>query len=206
MSESLTINQAAARLGISERTVRKRIKAGEIKADKEPRESGGTVWHVWLDAEAVGSAPEVSNREPEARRKENELNGSAPEVVTEDFQARAGNVPTASDRQPDAAHVAHLESEVLFLRSLIEQRDRDAAELRAALRKALEVMPKALTSGEQLGQVGTEKKVRENASQEPIITTGDQTSETSAKQEKTRIPARKLTAWQRAAARILGIR
>ncbi len=44
--------------------------------------------------------------------------------------------------------MARLDSEVAFLRGLSEQRDREAAELRAALRKALEIMPKAITSGE----------------------------------------------------------
>jgi hypothetical protein len=44
-------------------------------------------------------------------------------------------------------YVAQLESENKFLRSSLEARDRDAAELRTALRKALEVMPKQLNAG-----------------------------------------------------------
>ncbi len=63
--------------------------------------------------------------------------------------------------QKDAAQVAQLRTELEnaraevgrerelngFFRGLIEQRDRDAAELRAALREALKAMPKAFTSG-----------------------------------------------------------
>lgn len=35
----------------------------------------------------------------------------------------------------------------MFLRGLVEQRDRDAAELRASLREALRAMPKQLGAG-----------------------------------------------------------
>jgi hypothetical protein len=45
--------------------------------------------------------------------------------------------------------LTQLQSENLFLRGLVEQRDRDAAELRAALRKALDAMPKAIEAGSQ---------------------------------------------------------
>jgi hypothetical protein len=44
--------------------------------------------------------------------------------------------------------VADLRDEVMFLRGLIEQRDRDAAELRASLREALRAMPKQLGAGD----------------------------------------------------------
>ncbi|PQV62425.1 hypothetical protein B1R32_1378 [Abditibacterium utsteinense] len=42
---------------------------------------------------------------------------------------------------------ADFREEIKFLRGLVEQRDRDAAEIRAALRKALEAEPRQLMSG-----------------------------------------------------------
>lgn len=54
--------------------------------------------------------------------------------------------PTAKDAAPDfaARYVEQLESENGFLRRALEQRDRDAAELRAALREALRAQPRQL--------------------------------------------------------------
>jgi hypothetical protein len=58
--------------------------------------------------------------------------------------------------------------EILFLRGLVEQRDRDAAELRAALREALKAMPKAITAGDG---VSTQAPARD------VATKRDETTE-----------------------------
>ena len=72
---------------------------------------------------------------------------NAPRVLDVKFEAK-----------PDAREelVIELRDQVKFLRSALEARDRDAAELRAALRTALAAMPKQLTSGDQLQQVTTD--------------------------------------------------
>jgi hypothetical protein len=62
-----------------------------------------------------------------------------------------------------------------FLRTLIEQRDRDAAELRAALRKALDSVPKALPESTS----STRDESGENAPQlAQMPQTGKQSPET----------------------------
>jgi hypothetical protein len=213
MIEPLTINQAAARLGISERTLRKRISKGEIKAEKEPLEAGGMAWRVWLD----GSAPEI---EPEAERK------NAPETLRKPFESesasdrkRSGSemetAPEVSEpragSEPEARIVERLESEVLFLRSMLEARERDAAELRSALREALKAMPKALEAP-QMPQpekeaanptpLKKEEAEPQRDAQAPKRSTPrDAISATNAGANR-----RKMRPWQRVAARILGIR
>jgi hypothetical protein len=64
--------------------------------------------------------------------------------------------------------LAQLETENAFLRGVVEQLQRDGAETRAALRKALDGQPKQLTSGEKSGAasgelepVGTAPKLTE---------------------------------------------
>ncbi len=168
-SDLLTVPQAAAALGISERTLRKRIKAGEIEARKYSMPGGGLSWRVSLpDRTGSGTEtePEAERKiEPEANRKHFERETiaerkragseveSAPEISeprtgsgTED---RTGSAPEAESTPEYSRQIERLESEVLFLRGLVEQRDRDAAEMRAALREALRSMPKAIEAGSQ---------------------------------------------------------
>jgi hypothetical protein len=58
-----------------------------------------------------------------------------------------GREPDASNHANEPGRVAELKEEVQFLRSLLEARDRDAAELRAALRETLRLAPKQLPHG-----------------------------------------------------------
>lgn len=212
----LTVSQAAARLGISERTLRKRIKAGEVEAEKRAIDGGGVAWHVQLSQGRAGSEPEAERKnEPEARRKsfesesasERKRAGSGTETAPEVSDTRAGS-------EPEAALLDYLRTENEYLKSQIdawrlqaEAANRTAAETSAALRKALEAMPKALTSGGNLEQVRTEKTAREDAPQAPIIAPADlaPVAQNQANAQRAAKP-RKLTGWQRAAARILGIR
>jgi hypothetical protein len=147
----LTLAQAAAERGLSEKTLRKRIAAGEVEGRKVPLDGGGTAWRVrplggsesgvpvsvpavtepraGIGPEVKSTAPVDSQAVPVAERN------IAPEVTG----TRAGTAPELS-------RLSELRDEVKFLRALVEQRDRDAAELRAALRKALEAMPKAIAA------------------------------------------------------------
>jgi excisionase family DNA binding protein len=201
--EYFTVSQAAARLGVSERTLRKRIKAGEVEAEKHPLDGGGVAWHVQLSPDRTGSEPEAERKnEPEANRKlfesesasERKRTGSGTETAPEVSDTRAGS-------EPEAGLIDQLRDENAFLRAQIdawrlqaEAANRTAAETSAALRKALDQMPKAITAG------------NESAPQASGSTPDDQTG-TAAKQSPQRgTQARKLTAWQKVAARILGIR
>jgi hypothetical protein len=60
----LSLTDAAARLGLSERTVLRRIQAGEVKGRKIGEGHGG-VWRVYLD-QASDSAPPASDSRPQA--------------------------------------------------------------------------------------------------------------------------------------------
>ena len=102
--EYLTVSQAAARLGISERTLRKRIKAGEVEAEKRAIDGGGVAWHVQLLPDRAGSEPEAERKnEPEARRKS--------------FESESASERKRAGSATEAGLLAHLQSEVLFLRA-----------------------------------------------------------------------------------------
>jgi excisionase family DNA binding protein len=206
----LTVSQAAARLGISERTVQRRCKRGTITARLETTPDG-TQWLIngatlpTGDGTTADTADKVTTHTNAPARSQNEC-------LTADNGA---TLPTPRDKVPtgdDTRLLDHLQAENSFLREQIEAwrlqaeaANRTAAETSAALRKALDQMPKAITDGEKLEQVRTDT-ARENASESPIIP-ADEQSGLSAKQSAQRgVKPRKLTAWQRIGARILGIR
>jgi hypothetical protein len=212
MTEYLTVSQAAARLGLSERTVRKRIKTGEIEAEKRPLDGGGLAWHVHLSPARAGSEPEAQRKnEPEARRKpfesesasERNRAGSATENAPEVSEPRAGSTPEAGLLDQLKEENAFLRSQVEAWRLQAEAANRTASETSAALRKALDAMPKALASG---STPTGEKTTRENDLQAPQTASGDQTGAPDKQSAQRGAKQRKLNAWQRIAARILRIR
>lgn len=193
-AEYLTVSQAAARLGISERTVQRRCKRGQLSARLETTPDG-TQWLIdpatlpTGDATTADKVPTLENQQKPAIQVQNESSQPPTNATGADT---ADKVPTG-----DAIELLeHLRDENKFLRTLIEQRDRDAAELRAALRKALEAMPKALTNGGKLDEVGHKKEEPAN------VPPAEQSTPPAPRSGK----RPQLTAWQRAAARILGIR
>ena len=72
----LPLAEAAAILGVSERTLRKRIKAGVVKAVKVVAPNGGAAFRVFLDESVL--VPAVERAEPEGFRPE--LEASVPPV------------------------------------------------------------------------------------------------------------------------------
>jgi excisionase family DNA binding protein len=210
--EYFTVSQAAARLGVSERTLRKRIKAGEVEAEKRPLNGGGVAWHVQLSPDRAGSEPEAERKnEPEARRKpfesesasERKRTGSAPETAPEVSDTRAGS-------EPEAGLIDQLRDENAFLRSQVdawrlqaEAANRTASETATALRKALDAMPKGLPSG---STPDAEDTGRKDAAQAPQSAPTDRTPAAPKQSAQRRAKPRKLTAWQRIGARLLGIR
>ncbi len=74
MAVGLTSTEAAARLGISERTLRERIKSGKIRAVKMFNPNGNAMYRVFLDdapeaekvnpSETVGDPPEMDKHPP----------------------------------------------------------------------------------------------------------------------------------------------
>ncbi len=123
----LTVSQAAARLGVSERTVQRRCKSGKLAAKLESGEEGAA-WMV--DGSKLPTGAATDDRLTTGENTQNTIE-SAQSVVS---------VPTGAA----SGLLEHLRIENTFLRGLVEQRDRDAAELRAALREALKMSNRAL--------------------------------------------------------------
>ncbi len=166
--EWLTVLQAAAASGVSEKTLRKRIARGQVKAQRETLPTGGWGWKV--DAAGLepsnrfqpregtlegsrdgthgsheGSAPEGLEAVREGVREVSSVPlptvpTGAPEVVRERLEAVREVELLREERERDR-------EQINFLRAALEARDRDAAELRAALRAALQISQRALPEG-----------------------------------------------------------
>ncbi len=88
--------------------------------------------------EAKGRTPDIqSTLRPDATPD------TGPDVSSQEAGHEAGH----HDRDAQSTLSAHQAEEIKFLRAQLEARDRDAAELRAALREALRAMPKAIEQG-----------------------------------------------------------
>lgn len=148
----LSVAQASAALNVSEKTVRKRIKTGEIAAQRVPQKRGGISYLVALETE---TEVEV---EPEAKRNRNGSNNGflKPLLPTEpeakwkrdgtEMEPKRKRSGSETEVELLRATVERDASEISFLRGVIEQLQRDGAETRAALREALKA-PRQLTSG-----------------------------------------------------------
>jgi excisionase family DNA binding protein len=180
----LTVAQASGLSNLSEKTIRKRIKSGEIEAMRVPLERGGSSFRIPKRA-LTGFIPKSETEvDPESKRKEvesetepitfpigsetdishaqksetEEALGIETELEPIKAPASSGTKTEAPPPETEGAKMPSVSNEwaqretdyreeIRFLRGLVEQRDRDAAELRAALRKALEAMPKQLGQG-----------------------------------------------------------
>jgi excisionase family DNA binding protein len=169
--DNVSFEEAARRLGVSLRTVQRRVKDGNLNSI----ESDGARL-VCLARAATRRDNDATPRQIDATQRDTPQAGSTPDV---------------------AASLAQSREEILFLRGLIEQRDRDAAELRAALREALKAMPKAITAGNESTPI--------EASQAPIIPPGD-VAPVAQKQSPQNGTQRKMRPWQRAIMRMIGAR
>ena len=137
-SQWRTVAEVAALLGVSERAVQKRCTAGTLSAHRIETPKGA-VWEIDAGNITASQNRAVRRAEPNAKSSPNRTVRNAEPV-------------TQPDDAPDFAtrYVEHLESENDFLRRALEQRDRDAAELRAALREALKVQTRQLTTATEV--------------------------------------------------------
>jgi hypothetical protein len=164
----LSVAEAAAAMGVSEKTVWRRAKAGEITARKVAGARGGFVWEVAPDSS--GQPTGQTDRPDTKPTGQNKAQKRAAPVIhaQTDRTSRADKTdrptgqPTGHGDEMAARLLAQLETENAFLRGVVEQLQRDGAETRAALRKALDNgQPKQLTSGAasgELEQVGTDTR------------------------------------------------
>lgn len=152
--EWLTVSQAAAALGVSTRTVQKRIARGEIEARRVPWQKGE---RFEIEARTLSAN---QGRSANAIKGESSANGSH---LKPGFDAQASANPkrersrlsSHSVRASNDLQLLEITREALadvreqnaFLRATVEQHQRSEAELRASLREALRAMPKQITQG-----------------------------------------------------------
>jgi excisionase family DNA binding protein len=175
----LTVSQAAAALRVSEKTLLRRIRRGEIEAAKEPLAGGGTAWRVLLAGakdseqdtrEGTGkdSGQDTKDSAPEPDRTKKARAGTVPEVEQDTKDSEQDKTPevsfpragTGKDSAKDTGQdtragelLDHLRDENKFLREQIEAHARSEAELRAALREALKLSARQLPApGESSGE------------------------------------------------------
>lgn len=118
----LPVVVVAARLGLSERTVQRRARRGELEAREVSDEQGKRLL-IRLDLPTPVHAQ----------------SGEAADILARP----ADKLPSGAD----TSLTAHLIEENRFLRATVEQHQRSEAELRAALREALKAQPKQLSQG-----------------------------------------------------------
>ncbi len=192
--EYLTVSQAAAALGISERQARRY--AGRLAPD-DRREAGHEAGH--MTGALVSLAAMQIEREKATGRA---LADATPDIRPDALTHEAGHDDRPRpDATPDAQSgevLTLLKSENAFLRGLIEQRDRDAAELRAALRSALNAMPRALTRGNESAPI--------EAATAPENAQVKETTPPAVSSAQRGASARVLRPWQRAVMRMIKVK
>jgi hypothetical protein len=222
----LSVTEAAARVGVSEKTLRKRISAGTVEAEKVALDGGGWKWQVLAQRlEAVGTVGSQNDADLNSQRLEvpagSNRSADVPTVPT-------AALPTASKRShgdENDLRVLAAETENAMLREALErereavQREREnadqwRAQVEAANRQAAEAtasvreLTRALNSfkalpGGEYSQDGRSAQNDEEARKGGAA--GKEVDEPKIAQQ--RAPARqKLNAWQRVIARTLGIR
>jgi excisionase family DNA binding protein len=172
--DSATITEAARLLGVSVRTVQRRLDNGDLRAIERDGKR-------FVDMTA--DAPQGDN----VTRHD----------TTNDARAREESTPDL------AALLTQSREEIAFLRSMLEARERDSAELRAALREALKAMPKALPGGGEFGQVRTENDAATFTTFTPLRKAETGQGGHPKKEQST---PRKVKPWQRAIMRMIGAR
>jgi excisionase family DNA binding protein len=152
----LTTSQAATALGISQRTIRRQCRDGEL-----PSKRVGGAWRV-----AASAVKADTERPSETAITDNTARGAAttsnaeaakPDTVRPNRSEEADNTAKTDTGAATSANVeiiSDLRDQVAFLRASVEQHQRSEAELRAALREALRAMPKQLTTGAPESQPG----------------------------------------------------
>lgn len=150
----LPVARAAARLGLSERTVQRRARRGELEAREVSDEQGKRLL-IRLD---LPTGADNLTTPTHAQ------NGEAGDTLARP----ADKLPTPAN----TSLTAHLVEENRFLRGIIEQLQRDGAETRQHLKRALELAPKQLAQGTdesaRIAQNGPQSGEAGSNSQQPL--------------------------------------
>jgi hypothetical protein len=150
----LSVARAAQLEGVSVRAVQRRCQSGKYRVRRTQTPQGE---RLEVDAATLAThdathakndatqGRDARDGEEEKRRDTSDaLSIAAPIPETQTGEGK----PLSEGRDFAALYVERLEGENDFLRRTLEQRDRDAAELRAALREALKIAPRQLDAPE----------------------------------------------------------
>lgn len=144
----LTTSQAAAALGVAPKTIRRRIERGELAARKMPRDGGGVSWRVQIGDERDSSKDSSTPTKGTAQHPRNAHAERVKDISTPSERDSSKDMDAERNtHEKDSDRVSDLRDEVKFLRGVIEQLQRDGAEVRAALREALKHRAPQLTQG-----------------------------------------------------------
>lgn len=145
----LSVATVAARLETSERSVQRRCKDGRLRARLVPTPTG-QAWEI----DPTQFDPDTNDTNDGATTETPLQTTPTPQettLPTQETTATTGNDTDGATRTTaddmTARYIAQIERENAFLRAQVEEGNRNAAELRAALREALRNAPKQLTAG-----------------------------------------------------------
>ena len=161
--QTLTVEEAAAMLDVSARTIQRRCQSGKLSA-KQVEGEFGEVWEIARATVEQMAATKSGDKRRQGPRQSGDRAATSDDkeprqaatsgvsVAAIDAAQNNDERPQVADRDeaaPDfrARYIAQMEAENSFLKSQLEDANRNAAELRAALRKALEIAPRQLTPG-----------------------------------------------------------
>ncbi len=140
----LSVTVVARLVGVSPRAIQRRCQAGKYNA-RLVRAPKGEVWEVdaaTLETGATGTATlstttaTLNRDDADSKRDDRDAN----------HDAQPQNIPAVVSQWKEQE--GELKDEIRFLRNVIEAQQRDAAELRQSLKKALEIAPRQLTQGD----------------------------------------------------------
>lgn len=168
--------QVAQMLGISKRAVQAQCKRG-LYHSRRVQTPQGEAWEI--DAATVeGAANKPANDGPQTREP----------FTAKSREEGANFTANPKDAAPDFAgrYVEQLERENAFLRAQIEEGNRNAAELRAALRESLKAQPRQLGASQTASEHAQIKTVPETPrdTQAPVKSPGNETSATPKKEPR----------------------
>ncbi len=196
----MTVSEAAAALKVSERTIRRRCETGKLKAELLPTATG-SAWHI--EADSCGQvrptvrtgAAIAADTVPSNNQSQNGSESADTAANSSDRFGQAAAIGADTERA-----LGRLEGMALSgLEKSIAQAVENAVSL--AITPLADEIRKLRSQIEKLENIS-----RENAPQAPIIRSGDVIPVAQKQAARRATKPRKLTAWQRIGARILGIR
>ena len=166
----LTVSQAAAALGRSERTTRRMCESGTLAATVQANESGGRAWFierasVERAAKDAAMRPKRADVRPNSKREKSVRPQNDAAIIDRADSVRpqvAANDAAMLLREKEA-RINDLRAQVESQKLQIEAANRQAAEATAALREYLKLQAKALPGGTANGEPQSESSTRNDA-------------------------------------------